>query len=203
MTPRHGVAAGPSPGRLATLAGLLAAGVLLGCGGGETPSGDSAGDGGPTGAETRTFENEDFDITFQYPRELEVSDDAAFGSSGESGPDAEAGVRLGRDDYFAVQRFTLNAEITHENLEQFTPEADALYRDLSGSDVTGEPTEVGGLPALRYEYAPRGSDDASSQAILFFDGATEYLFTCTSTPEHRDVIQAACETAVETLETTG
>ena len=177
----------------------LAAGALLtGCGGGDR---DTSEAGGATVGPTETFRNSEFEITFEYPASLDVKDKVSFGdTTGSGGPEASAGVKLGSEDFFAVQRFALNAVITQDNLEQFVPEADAVFGELAGEDVTAEPLEVGGLPALRYEFGPTEPNGGATRAALVFDGDTEYLFTCKSTEAHSEEINAACDIALETLE---
>lgn len=191
-------------GRRATavvLAGLFAlAALLAGCGGGD--GADQGGGEAPSG-ETRAFAHEDFEIRFRYPQELELEDDFSFGSSGERGPEGSVGARLGVHDYFVAQRFKLNTEVTEDNLERFVPEANAVFSELAGEEVSGERTEVGGLPALRYEFDAAEAEEGSTESVVILDGETQYLLTCASTPAHRELIDAACDTAVDTLQPTG
>lgn len=184
----------------ATVALAVLAGFLAACGGGAGESGENGAASEASSGETQTFEHQDFDIEFSYPQELELEDDFSFRASG-SGPEASVGDRLGQHDYFVAQRFKLNAEITEENIDQFMPEADAVFG--GGQDVSGERIEVGGFPALRYEVDAPDVEDGVTESIVILDGATEYLLTCASTPAHRELIDAACDTAVETLEPTG
>ena len=45
--------------------------------------------------------------------------------------------------------------------------------------------------------------DAQSRFVAFFDGNQEYLFNCQSTPEHREEIEQACDTALDTVKLDG
>ncbi len=123
------------------------AALLCGCGGDEGDTTEAGGSPGAVSGPTKTFTNDDFDITFEYPAGLDVMDDVSFGATtGSSGPEASAGTKLGLEDFFAVQRFPLNPAVTDDNLEQFVPEADAVFGELAGEDVTAEVLEIGGLP---------------------------------------------------------
>ena len=178
---------------------LAVAGTLLtGCGGDDEET--SEGSGAPSGP-TKTFTDSDYDITFEYPAGLDVMDDVSFGATtGSSGPEASAGAKLGLEDFFAVQRFGLNTAVTEDNVEQFVPEADMVFGELAGEEVTAEVLEVGSLPALRYEFGPTQPNGGATRATLVFDGDTEYLFTCKSTEAHSEEINAACDVALDTLE---
>lgn len=181
---------------------LAAAGALLsGCGDDDGGTSEAGGSPGTASEPTKTFTDRDFDITFEYPADLDVMDNVSFGATtGSSGPEASAGAKLGLEDFFAVQRFALNTAVTEQNLEQFVPEADAVFGELAGEDVAAELLEVGGLPALRYEFGPTQPNGGATRATLVFDGETEYLFTCKSTEAHSEEINAACDVALETLE---
>jgi hypothetical protein len=183
-------------------ASLAAAGALLsGCGNDGEDATEAAGSPDAASRPTKTFTDSDFDITFQYPAGLDVRDDVSFGdTTGSTGPEASAGAKLGPEDFFAVQRFALNTAVTEDNLEQFIPEADAVFGELAGEEVTAEQLEVGGLPALHYEFGPTEPNGGATRATLVFDGDTEYLFTCKSTEAHSDEINGACDVALETLE---
>lgn len=194
----------PAARRATTVALALLAGLLLpACGGGGEPPDQGGPEGEAPSGETRVFKDRDFDIRFRYPVELELDEDFEFGALEENGPEASVGARLGLHNFFAVQRFDIGRRITEQNLDEFAPEADAAYGELIGQEISGEPTEVGGLPALRYEFESQQAEDASTEAIFVFDGSTQYLLSCASTPRHRELIEAACATAVETLEPTG
>lgn len=190
----------PQAPRFSALVAVCIA-ALLPAGCGDDDAETAAESGEATGAgETRTFDDPDYGITFEYPADLKVKDNVSFGATSGSGPEESAGARLGVEDFFAIQRFPLNAEITHENLEQFIPEGDAVFSELAREEVSGEPFEAGGMPALRYEFGPTKENGGATEATMVFDGDTEYLFTCKATEAHSDAIGAACDTAVETVE---
>lgn len=186
------------PGTIISVIG--AAALIAACGGGETETDGGETENQSAAGGTRTFENEDFEITFEYPAKLDVQDDVSFGATTGSGAEASAGARLGREDFFAVQLFPLEVAVTGENLDQFIPEADAVFSELAGEEVTGEQADVAGLPALRYEFGPSEAGDGSTRAIVVFDEKTEYLLTCKSTPARSELIDSACDLAIDTME---
>ena len=63
---------------------------------------------------------------------------------------------------------------------------------------------MAGLPALTYAEVPVASvEGGQSRLVVVFDGRTEYLINCQSTPEKRSEINEACDLAVETLRREG
>lgn len=173
--------------------------LLAGCGGdGEGDGGGESG-GGSRVTETATFEDGDFGVTFEYPADFETLDDVTFSRSAGSAADATAAVGLDSDDLLALQRFDLETEVTGDNLRDVRREADTLFSQLSGQQVRGEETRVGGLPALEYDLDLEEPPDAETRAVAIFDGSVQYLLNCQSTPEGRERIRQACRLALDTL----
>ncbi len=186
-----------------TLPSLLAAATLVaGCGGGEeeestAPEATEA----QAGAETNeTFSEEGFDITFEYPEDFEDISGLTFES--EAGAEAGGTTAIGLDgtNLIAVQRFDLTTEVTDQNFDQAKPEIDQLFSQVAGEQVSGQETEVAGLPALEYEVTIDQAEDIQTRAVAIFDGDTEYLLNCQAGAELREQIQAACDLALETFE---
>lgn len=154
--------------------------------------------------EPNRFEEEGFAISFEYPDGFEETEDVTL--SEQRGSEAEESRALGldEDNGIVVQRYRLQRSIDETSLDAAKAEFDQLVAGLAADAPEGETTEVGGLPALRYSGVPVSDPpDAVSRLIVLFDGSTEYLINCQSTPEKRDEIDEACDMAVDTLERSG
>lgn len=153
------------------------------------------------GEEDTRFEAKGFGITFDYPEGFEESDDVTINEQQGSEAKESRAVGLDEDNGIIVQRYSLQQNITKDNLDLAKAEFDALVAGLSPDAAKGATTEVAGLPALRYDKVPVGSvEKGESRLIVVFDGATEYLINCQSTPDKRSEINEACDQAVDTLE---
>jgi hypothetical protein len=151
--------------------------------------------------EDSLFDAKGFGITFEYPEGFEESDDVSIAQQRGSQADDSRAVGLDEDNGIIVQRYSLQQSINEDNLELAKAEFDALVAGLSPDAAKGVATEVAGLPALRYNRVPVDSvERGESRLIVVFDGATEYLINCQSTPDKRGEINAACDQAVDTLE---
>jgi len=185
-----------------TLPALLAAAALVaGCGGGDEESSSSEPAAVQAGAETNeTFSEEGFDITFEYPEDFEVLQDVQFSRSAGVEAGATTAVGLDGTNLVAIQRFDLNMEVSDQNFATVKSEADQVFSQAAGEQVTGEETEVAGLPALEYELTVDEAEDIQTRAVAVFDGNTEYLLNCQSGADQRELILAACDLALETYE---
>ncbi len=185
-----------------TLPALLAAAALVaGCGGGDEESSSSEPAAVQAGAETNeTFSEEGFDITFEYPEDFEVLQDVQFSRSAGVEAGATTAVGLDGTNLVAVQRFDLDVEVSDQNFATVKSEADQVFSQAAEEQVTGEETEVAGLPALEYELTVDEAEDIQTRAVAIFDGNTEYLLNCQSGADQRELILAACDLALETLE---
>jgi iron only hydrogenase large subunit-like protein len=187
-----------------TLPTLLAVAALVaGCGGGDEEESSSSSEPAEVqaGAETNeTFSEEGFDITFEYPEDFE--DIAGLTFESEAGAEAGATTAVGLDgtNLIAVQRFDLTTEITDQNFDQVKPGIDQLFSQVAGEQVSGQETEVAGLPALEYEVTIDQAEDIQTRAVAIFDSDTEYLLNCQAGAEQRELILAACDLALETYE---
>ncbi len=183
------------------LALSLAAAIIAGCGGDDDEEATTAADETTESTEPGVFDQPEFDITFEYPTGFEPLEDISFNRSAGSSAVATAGVGLDETNLIAVQRFDLNTEVTEDNIDAVRPEADELFSQLAGEEVQGKDVEVGGLPALEYEIQLTDPPDAQTRATAIFDGRTQYLLNCQSTPAEADAVEEACDTALDTLET--
>ena len=180
---------------------LAAAALVAGCGGDDEESAPAEPAEVEAGAETNeTFSEEGFDITFEYPEDFEVLEDVQFSESAGVPAANTTGVGLDGTNLLAVQRFDLNTEVTDQNFDAVKKEADQVFSQAAGEEVTGEETEVAGLPALEYNVTIDETEDIETRAVAIFDGNTEYLLNCQSAAEQREAILAACDLALETYE---
>lgn len=189
--------------RLMVLAVLstIALGGCTGDGGGNlTPSPSS---GGSTKA---AFEANG--VFFSYPRdwkELSLEGfSAAIGSQlwGES-----AGID--KVNLVSVAAYPISVPITRKNIEEqkgpLKRQLVALFEQAGGSMKSGpEDTEMGGLPAIRFEGTLRSSNGTpvTSRLILAFDGLTEYFVNCQFEPSGEADVLAGCDRIVESFRLT-
>ena len=151
--------------------------------------------------EPNRFDEQGFAITFEYPAGFEETDDVTLSEQRGSQAQKSRALGLDEDNGIIVQRYRLQRSIDSESLDLAKAEFDRLVSGLASEAPEGEKTEVGGLPALRYSGVPVSSPaDAESRLIVLFDGRTEYLINCQSTPEKRQEIEEACDLAADTLE---
>jgi hypothetical protein len=168
---------------LLVLATVLAA---AGCGGGDA--------GGP-----KTFADEEFAITFQYPGSFEELEDVSIAST--AGAASKETRALGRNEQnvILVDRYDLRIEVTQENLADVKPEVDRVVSQAAGQELSGEEIEVGGLPGYEYVFDLEDPPNARTRFLVLFHGATEYALNCQSTPQQRDELDAACQLVMDTL----
>ena len=151
--------------------------------------------------EPNRFQEDGFAVTFEYPDGFESSDDVTLNRQQGSEAQESRAVAIDEDNGIIVQRYRLNRRVGVEQLDLAKAEFDRLVSSLAPGAAEGRKDELGGFPALRYSDVPvTEPDDAESQIVVLFDGRTEYLLNCQSTPDKRDEINAACEQAVRTLE---
>jgi hypothetical protein len=174
-------------GAALTLALLLAVGAAA-CGGGDGEN---------------TFEEDGFEITFEYPGEFEEVDDIRVSSTAGSASTERAGVGLDEHNLLIVSRFDLRREVTAENVEGVKAELDSVVGQAAGRELDGERVTYGGLPGYEYEFDITDPVDARSRFIAVFDGAVEYTLNCQATEEKRTEVGEACELALSTLERSG
>jgi hypothetical protein len=151
----------------------------------------------------KTFDEEGFAVTFEYPREFERSTDVTIAHS--VGPTAETvALAKSEDNLIAVQRFALNRPVADEDADALREQLDKILGLLAGEPVDGKRIDVGGLVAFRYEIEKLETpEDGRSTIIALFDRATEYVINCQSVPDGRDELERACERVIDTLEPTG
>ena len=171
---------------------LLTLIALAGCG-----SSDD-GDG------SARFEEDGFDITFEYPDEMKKAGNVQIASGAGSAAKATAGVGYGEEDtkdVIIVQRYDLNRAIDEDNLDQAKTELDPLVAQIAPGAPSGKTGETRGFPSIDYQDVEvRTIDGAETCLVALFDGDVEYLINCQSTPDRRADIAKACEQVLKTVE---
>ena len=170
----------------------LAALALSACG----DSGDST-----SSESTATFDEEGYEITFEYPGDWSLEDDITIADQlGDSNADTVRGVMVGNEDGIIVESYTLNLSVDDKNVDQAKVELDKLIGQLEPG-ASGTVGEIAGMPSVTYDSVPLETPtDGESKLVAIFDGSTEYLLNCQSTPDHREEVQAGCEQALSTVE---
>ena len=100
---------------------------------------------------------------------------------------------LDSDNGIIVQRYALKRSIDESNLDLAKSEFDALVAGLSPDARKARPPR----------WPVRSVERGQRRLVVLFDGRTEFLINCQSTPEKRSQIDAAYDLAVETLEREG
>lgn len=169
----------------------LAALALAACG-------DDSGDS--TSSEAATFDEEGIDLTFDYPGDWSLEEEITIADQlGASTADTTRGVMVDDEDGIIVESYTLNLSVDESNIDKAKGELDGLIEQLDPS-ASGTVGETAGLPSVTYEGVPLETPaDGESKLVAIFDGETEYLINCQSTPDHRDEVEAGCEQALSTI----
>ena len=172
---------------------IVIAAALVGCG--------SDGDG------TARFDESGFDITFEYPDEMNEADNVTIASGAGSSAKATAGIGYGEKntrDVIIVQRYDLRVPIEADNLERAKAELDPVVAQISPGAPKGDTGEIRGFPSIDYRNLDvRQIDGAETRLIALFDGDVEYLLNCQSTPKRKADIAKACQQALDTVERKG
>jgi len=181
-------------------------GVLTGCGN------DASTSSPPPPAKSATtkvftltghvFSDKNFGFNFTYPKDWSERDpevDAAQSTGGK--PVARAAVGLDNDNAILLLRNDLSQAVAAADLPGHVSELDGIVGQLSGQQSSGTVTEIGGLPAVRYEEVALRDDTGgrNSRIVFLFDGHTEYELNCQSNAEGRNKINQGCDRALATL----
>jgi len=176
--------------RLLLLPALLCV-ALAGCG--------SSDEGGGSQADTETFSEEGFEITFDYPAAMQVRDNVTLEQSAGSDAAETVALAFDEDDAIVVQRFDLAIEITEDNVDDAKTELDSVISQLDPNAGSGKDISLEGFEAFEYDLKPKAPPGARSRYVVLFAGDTEYVINCQATDERRDDIAAACRTALDTV----
>ncbi len=173
--------------RLVVFLVLVTALAAAGCGGGGE-------DEGP-----KTFDDADFEITFQYPASFEELEDVSIGSTAGAASKETRTLGLDEQNVILVDRYDLRIEVTGENLADVKPEVDQVVSQAAGQELSGKEIELGGLPGYEYVFDLEDPPNARTLFLVLFHGATEYALNCQSTPPRREDVDAACQLVPDTL----
>jgi hypothetical protein len=182
---------------LSLLSALLCV-ALAGCG----SSGDGGGGrdgGGGVKPDTETFAEGGFEITFDYPAEMQLCEDVSLKQSAGAEADETVALAFDEDDAIVVQRFDLNVEVTEDNVDDAKAELDGVISQLDPDAGSGEDLSLEGFEAFEYDLEPEAPPGARSRYVVLFAGDTEYVINCQATKERREDIAGACRTALETV----
>lgn len=178
----------------AAFATIALAALLAGCGGDDDGGGEV-----PEG--TAAFEDEDFPFTFAYPEDWMKTTDVSIATEAGNAADETIFVGPDEDNGIVLQRFTLQGDVTEDNLSEAKAEFDDLILQVDPEAPEASETELIGLPTLEYDEIQLATpEDGESRYNIFFDGDQEYLINCQSTPDSREEIDAACQEALDSLE---
>jgi hypothetical protein len=168
---------------------VLAVAVLGGCG--------SSDD------EPKSFDEDGFGITFEYPGDLQRTEDVNLSQSAGNAQKTVA-LATSEDNAIFVQRYGLNRSVGAGDAAMVRKELDQVLGRLSGSPVEGKRIDVGGPLSFRYEIDHLDTPkDGRSTIVVTFDGDTEYFINCQSVPDGRDELEKACDQAIDTLQLKG
>jgi hypothetical protein len=171
--------------RLATLA-LVALAIALGVGCGSD--------------DPKTFDEDGFAVTFEYPGNFERTTDVKT-NRGEGDPEESVALAMSENNAIFVQRYGLNRTVTPQLAGAVKTELDQVLSRLAGTEVSGRRIDVPGAPAaFRYEIDRlQEPEDGRSTIVAVFDGDKEYFINCQSVPDGRDELEDACDMAIDTL----
>ena len=159
----------------------------------------ACGDSGSDDSGPKTFEQDGYPFTFEYPASFESSNDVTTATQLGSSADATTAVGIDDSNGIVIQKFSLGATVTESNLDAVKRQADALIGSADPG-ASGKPAQTGGFPSLTYAAFPLQSPSGGqSRVTLLFDGRDEYFINCQSTPQEREAINAACDQALSTL----
>ena len=165
---------------------VLAALVLAGCG--------SSDD------EIKTFDEDGFGITFEYPADLQSTGDVNIAQSAGRADESVA-LASSEDNAIFVQRYTLKRSVDAGDARAVKQELDQVLSELARMPLEGKRVDVGGPLSFRYEIDRLETpEDGRSTIVVTFDRDTEYFVNCQSVPDGRSELEDACDQAIETLQ---
>ncbi len=192
--------------RLALMTVLLLAGSLLaGCGGGSSSHTitNAAVKPGPGASGTKTFNANGIALHFSYPASFRVGSVHSVGSqAGNTSGAINALVEIAPLDGLTVTRLPrLRITVTRQRLPQVKPNFDATFTRGAGTNLSGQITEVGALPALAYPPVAIHAvpTPVTDRVTAVFLGAVEYELNCQYTAAHHLAVISACNQMLATL----
>ncbi len=145
-----------------------------------------------------TFEEPDFNISFEYPSGLERQDVP------DGNADAKVSLVIDQKNGVAVSKYEQETAVTESNIGLTKTVLDGVVGQLAaGPAPEGKRVTIAGLPGYEYDFAIESIPGTRSRSIFLFQGRDEYQINCQFQPSQRDKIDEACDQALETLKTTG
>lgn len=157
--------------------------------------------GGEGGNGVETFDEDGFAIVFEHPSSLDEIEDVTIASTAGAASKDTSARGLDERNLILVSRYDLRISVGESNLSEVKAELDEVVSQAADQELSGTEIEVSGLPGYEYAFDLDTEPPVHSRFIVIFDGMTEYTLNCQSTSDHRDEIDAACQQAVDTLET--
>ncbi len=149
--------------------------------------------------EPKTFDEDGFAITFEYPGNFERTTDVRTEES-QGNAEESVALALSKDNAIFVQRYGLNRTVTPELADAVKTELDKVLSRLAGTEVSGRRIDVGAPVAFRYEIDRlQQPEDGRSTIVAVFDGDKEYFINCQSVPDGREELEEGCDMAIDTL----
>ncbi len=112
---------------------------------------------------------------------------------------ARAAVGLDNDNAVLLLRYDLSEVVDRAQLPDHVPEVDGIVSQFAGRPTSGTVTDIGGIPAIRYEEIALVDDSRTSRIVFLFEGNTEYEINCQSNAEGRERINQGCDQVLSTL----
>jgi hypothetical protein len=151
----------------------------------------------------KTFDEDGFAVTFEYPGNFERTTDVRT-QQDEGQAEESVALAASKDNAIFVQRYGLNRTVTPDLADAVKRELDGVLSRLAGTEVSGRRIDVGGAIAFRYEIDRlQEPEDGRSTIVAVFDGDKEYFINCQSVPDGREELEEACDRAIETLAVKG
>ena len=149
----------------------------------------------------KTFDETEFEITFEYPEDFKPRDDVTVSSSAGGNVAEQAALGVGDDteNLLLIERYDLNLAVTEDNLEVIKEQLDAVVMQATGEEPTAKRVDAAGLPGYEYTVPLQKPKDGESRLIFLFKDKKEYEINCQSTPKLRERITEACDQAIKTL----
>ena len=173
------------------------------CTGGTGEQTGTSGGAGASNDGVNTFQAHG--VTFEYPGGWQDTTDDFSVATTSGQAQWTAAVSAGTYDLVIVEAYSVNQEVTVDNLDDAEPQITTFFEQLFGQmdgALESGPADItlAGLPGL--EYRGSGTSDGTpieSRIIVAFDGTTEYFINCQHTKQGSVEIGEGCDQIVSTF----
>ena len=146
----------------------------------------------------KTFDEAQFNISFDYPSSLNRRDVP------EGNSDEKISLAIDDNNGIAVSKYEQDNRVSEANIGFAKSLLDGVVRQLSSDpSPQGKRVTIGGLPGFEYEFPIKSLPGVRSRSIFLFQGRDEYQINCQFQDDKRQQVMEACDKALQTLETTG